>query len=262
MEINFIKFHGAGNDFILVDNRLKGIELSPSQISRLCHRHFGIGADGLIMMSELKEFDFQMIYYNSDGLEGTMCGNGGRCIAAFARMLGMIDQKARFHAADGEHYAEVLKSSGDEVYVALKMSDVSEIEKTAKGYFVDTGSPHLVVFVDDIEQIDIYGEGKKLRWDQVFQPGGTNVDFVKIEKEYLIVRTFERGVENVTLSCGTGVTAAALAASKLTMTDRNFYDVRTYGGDLKVRFSQGANRFENIWLEGQAIKVYDGKITI
>ncbi len=203
-----------------------------------------------------------MIYYNSDGLEGTMCGNGGRCITAFARILGIIDKKARFHAADGQHYAEVLKSTGDEVYVALKMSDVGKIEKTEKGYFLNTGSPHLVVFVEDIGQIDIYREGKKLRWDQRFQPGGTNVDFVEIHKDFLIVRTFERGVENVTLSCGTGVTAAAIATSKLTMADRNFYDIRTYGGDLKVRFSKVANHFENIWLEGPATKVYEGKITI
>lgn len=262
MEINFTKYHGTGNDFILVDNRSGKIKLSKEQIARLCHRQFGIGADGLITISDLPGFDFYMKYYNSDGGEGTMCGNGGRCLTAYAGARGVINKKARFSAIDGEHFSEILSVNGNEFYVSLKMTDVDKLQKFEDGYFVNTGSPHFVKFVRDIEKVDVYNDGKDLRWDKRFQPEGTNVNFVEIKEDFLIVRSFERGVENITLSCGTGVTASALVASAILKDDQQFFDIKTYGGDLKVRFARSINMFKDIWLEGAAIKVFEGQIEI
>jgi diaminopimelate epimerase len=262
MEINFKKYHGTGNDFILIDNRSGDINLNKGQIAFICHRQFGIGADGLILLSNKPGFDFQMTYYNSDGGEGTMCGNGGRCITAFAAALGVIDREAGFSAIDGEHFSEIKAKNGHEFYVSLKMSDVTQVEKVEEGFFINTGSPHLVKFVSDIEKVDAYKEGKQLRWDKRFQPAGTNVNFVEIKGDLLIVRSFERGVENITLSCGTGVTASALAASVLKNDDRKHFNINTLGGDLKVRFDKLNNTFKNIWLEGPAVMVFEGQIEI
>ena len=262
MEINFTKYHGTGNDFILVDNRSGKIKLSKEHIARLCHRQFGIGADGLIAISDLPGFDFQMKYYNSDGGEGTMCGNGGRCLTAYAGTRGVINKKARFSAIDGEHFSEILSINGNEFYVSLKMADVDKLQKFEDGYFVNTGSPHFVKFVGEIEKVDVYREGRELRWDKRFQPEGTNVNFAEIKDDYLIVRSFERGVENITLSCGTGVTASALVASAILKDDRQIFEIKTYGGDLKVRFAKLKNKFTDIWLEGAAIRVFEGQIEI
>ena len=262
MKLSFYKYHGTGNDFILIDNRSGKITLTKDQIAYLCHRQFGIGADGLITISDLPGFDFHMKYYNSDGGEGTMCGNGGRCITAFAGTRGVINKKVRFSAIDGEHYSEVLAVSGNEFYVSLKMADVEQYQKAEDGYIINTGSPHFVKIVDDIEKVDVYREGKSLRWEKRFQPEGINVNFVEIKDDHLIVRSFERGVENITLSCGTGVTASALAASTLSENDIHYFDIKTYGGNLKVRFAKSGKRFNDIWLEGPAIKVFDGQIEI
>lgn len=262
MDLVFSKYHGTGNDFILIDNRSQRIKLSKEQISLMCHRQFGIGADGFIMISDLPGFDFQMNYYNSDGGEGTMCGNGGRCITAYAGTRGVFNRIARFSAIDGEHHAEIISVEGNRYYVSLKMSDVENIIDYKDGYFLNTGSPHFVKFVNDIENVDVYREGKFLRWDQRFQPNGTNVNFVMLKDNQLIVRSFERGVENITLSCGTGVTASALVASIISGTNRSSFDIETYGGNLKVRFERIGKSFRNIWLEGPAIKVFEGKIEI
>lgn len=262
MEINFTKYHGTGNDFILIDNRGANLDLSQEQIAHLCHRQFGIGADGLITISDLADFDFQMKYYNSDGGEGTMCGNGGRCITAFAGTRGVFNKKARFLAIDGEHQAEILAVDRNEFLISLKMSDVDHIQKFNDGFFLNTGSPHFVKYVTDIDKIDVYKEGKQLRWDDRFQPGGTNVNFVEISKENLIVRSFERGVENITLSCGTGVIASALVTSTLIENRRSFFDIQTIGGNLRVRFNRNDTGFSNIWLEGPAVKVFEGRTEI
>jgi diaminopimelate epimerase len=262
MKIYFAKYHGTGNDFILIDNRSGNINLDKDQIARLCHRQFGIGADGLITISDMPGFDFQMKYYNSDGGEGTMCGNGGRCITAFAGTREMIQKKARFFAIDGEHNSEILMVNGNEFYVSLKMSDVKYYDKFEDGFFINTGSPHFVKFVNNIEKTDIYKEGKKLRWDKRFQPEGTNVNFVEIKDGVLLVRSFERGVENITLSCGTGVTASALAASTIVQDNTTSFDIKTWGGDLKVRFTKSAVGFNDIWLEGPATRVFEGQIEI
>jgi diaminopimelate epimerase len=262
MEINFTKYHGTGNDFILIDNRGGNLNMNKEQIAHLCHRQFGIGADGLITISDRPDFDFQMKYYNSDGGEGTMCGNGGRCITAFAGTRGVFNKKTKFHTIDGEHQAEILSVKGNEFFISLKMSDVEKIQKLDDGYFLNTGSPHFVKFVSDIDKIDVYNEGKQLRWDERFRPGGTNVNFVQIKKDFIIVRSYERGVENITLSCGTGVTASALVASTLVEESRNFFDIQTFGGELRVRFTKANIGFNNIWLEGPAVKVFEGRIKI
>jgi len=262
MELRFTKYHGTGNDFIIIDHRVDPFEFKSEQISFLCHRQFGIGADGLILLSHKAGFDFQMKYFNSDGGEGSMCGNGGRCITAFANALGIINKKAKFSAIDGEHVSKILSINGNESYVSLKMSDVSQIQKLKEDYFIDTGSPHLVKFVKNIDKLDVYNQGKRLRWDKQFQPEGTNVNFVEFKGDLLEVRSFERGVENVTLSCGTGITASALAASIVKDDSQKFFDIKTYGGNLKVRFARSKNKFTNVWLEGPAIKVFEGKIEI
>ena len=262
MNLVFSKYHGTGNDFILIDNRSQKIILSKEQISLLCHRQFGIGADGLIMISDLPGFDFRMNYYNSDGGEGTMCGNGGRCITAYAGTRGVFNRKAKFSAIDGMHQAEILSVDGNQFHVSLRMSDLDKIIKFEDGYFLNTGSPHFVSFVNNIEEVNVYEEGKRLRWDQRFQPGGTNVNFVELKENHIIVRSFERGVENITLSCGTGVTASALVASTIVGKDKSAFEIHTYGGNLKVRFERIGDEFKNIWLEGPAIKVYEGHVEI
>jgi diaminopimelate epimerase len=262
MKIHFTKYHGTGNDFIVLDNRENEISLNKDQIEFLCHRRFGIGADGLLILGDSENFDFSMKYFNSDGGEGTMCGNGGRCITAFAKFLGIIVKEARFSAIDGEHFARIAIDKENSAFVSLKMSDVSGLKRYNADYIINTGSPHLVRFVPQIEGVDVYREGKALRWDHTFQPGGINVNFVEVKPDHLVVRSFERGVEDITLSCGTGVTASALAASTLAGKPENHYNIITDGGKLSVKFSKQDNHYTNIWLEGPAVKVFEGNIKI
>lgn len=262
MKHPFSKYHGTGNDFILIDNRKNNIQLDNAIIAQLCNRHFGIGADGIMILKSSEKFDFEMIYFNADGEEGTMCGNGGRCITFFAKDLGIINNKTRFRAIDGEHEAEIKSAKGNEAIVSLKLSDVNKIENFEDYYLIDTGSPHYVQFVKNINKVNILEEGKRLRWDKKFQPNGVNVNFVEIKGGNLEVRTFERGVENITLSCGTGVTASAIAAHLVMSGRQESFNVKTYGGELKVRFSRNGELFTDIWLEGPAMKVFEGKIEI
>jgi len=194
--IAFNKYQGAGNDFIMIDNR-NGL-FNPEDhklINKLCDRRFGIGADGLILINKSDEFDFEMIYFNSDGYRGTMCGNGGRCAADFAIKSNIAGNKMRFNAADGIHDAEALDG-----LIRLKMNDVKETRTVADNYFINTGSPHYVLFTTGLDNIDVFNEGRKLRWSEDFKPGGTNVNFVEAEEHGIYVRTFERGVEDETLS--------------------------------------------------------------
>lgn len=262
MKIYFAKYHGTGNDFVLIDNREARIDLTAKEISFLCHRRFGIGADGLLILGKSRESDFSMRYFNADGGEGTMCGNGGRCIAAFARELGIIGDTGRFVAIDGEHSARILQQTENTWIVSLKMSDVNGINMHDGDFIVDTGSPHLVRFVSDISAVDVYDEGKRLRWDKAFSPGGINVNFAEIRDNGLIVRSFERGVEDITYSCGTGVTATALAASLIAQSNTTKFDIITDGGQLRVRFSRVDKHFSDIWLQGPAMKVFEGSIEI
>lgn len=261
MKISFAKYHGTGNDFIIIDNRQYHWAPSAQQAAAMCARNFGIGADGLMLLSERSGFDFAMTYFNADGKESTMCGNGGRCMTAFAVSLGLAGTVCSFWAADGMHTAEVLGTQPDFSY-RLRMKDTRIGHIFNDGIYIDTGSPHFVQFVSEVSSVDVPAAGKILRHDPRFAPGGTNVDFVGIQKEGLFVRTFERGVENETLSCGTGVTASALAYASRNPGNHGLYQVSTMGGKLQVSFEQAGDIFKEIWLEGPATFVYKGEIEI
>ncbi len=260
MQINFYKYQGTGNDFIIIDNReLKFNRQANSLVAKLCDRRFGIGADGLILLQNKEGFDFEMVYYNSDGNESSMCGNGGRCIVEFARSLGLIKKSTNFHAIDGPHQATLNTS-----LISLKMQDVPSIETSTNSYFLNTGSPHYVAFVNKVENYNVFEEGKKIRNSERFRAEGVNVNFIEKKYNELFVRTYERGVEAETYSCGTGVTAAALvAAIRSVSTTLAECDIKTLGGQLKVKFTKHPdNSFTDVWLEGPAVFVFKGEISI
>lgn len=259
MKISCYKYQGTGNDFVLLDNRDNSILLSTEQIKWLCDRRFGVGADGLMLLELAPNVDFKMVYYNSDGNESSMCGNGGRCITAFAKHIGVIENEAKFIAIDGLHEAKI-----SEDWVSLKMNDVRKIEVGNDYFYLNTGSPHYVKFVSDVESLDVYAEGKKIRYNTRFEAEGTNVNFIEKKENELFVRTYERGVENETLSCGTGVTAAALvAAIGGVSTTKNNCVIKTLGGNLNVKFEKVLeNTFYNIWLEGPAAFVFKTEIEL
>jgi len=262
VKISFFKYHGNGNDFIIIDNRSGEFDPVQEQIAFLCDRHLGIGADGLMLLENGRGCAFSLKYYNSDGNESTMCGNGGRCMTAFAHGLKIIGKKARFSAIDGEHEAEILFEKEGIFKVRLKMKDTSPGTIFDDGYFIDTGSPHFVVYVKDVEAVDVYAEGRRLRYDERFAPGGCNVNFVEINPGWISVRTYERGVENETLSCGTGVTASALITSFLSKDPQNASLVKTPGGEFKVSFNYSSGSFSEVFLYGPAAFVFEGRITI
>jgi diaminopimelate epimerase len=252
----FYKYHGTGNDFILVDNRQPGLTLSRQQVAYLCHRRFGIGADGLMLLENAAGYDFRMVYYNSDGGESTMCGNGGRCITAFARSLGIIASAAHFLAIDGPHTAKISESG----LISLHMKDVEQIVHHGDHTILNTGSPHYVLWVKDAAAADVYADGKRIR--NQFQPDGINVNFVQATEGGLYVRTYERGVEDETLSCGTGVTAAAIAATGQA-TGAFTTGIETPGGHLEVSFTKrSANTAIDVILTGPAVFVYKGEVDL
>lgn len=255
MTIPFYKYQGTGNDFILLDNRSLFFDRTRTDIvAALCHRRFGIGADGLILLQNKEGYDFEMVYFNADGREGTMCGNGGRCIVQFAYDLKVIGSQTRFLAVDGPHDAEV-----DEHWVRLHMKDVDEIQQHSNYVFMNTGSPHYVADVQNIDSYDVVPVGKEIRYSSAFAPGGTNVNFMEKKGDRLFVRTYERGVEDETYSCGTGVTAAALSAALQGMTSP--ISVQTVGGPLKVSFNRDEKgRFVDIYLMGPAKQVFQGSV--
>jgi len=258
MNIAFNKYQGAGNDFIIIDNRKTLINPGDHVlINRLCDRRFGIGADGLILISGHDKADFEMKYFNSDGKLGSMCGNGGRCTAHFARKWDITGNSQKFMAFDGLHKAEVSDDT-----VRLQMADVNEYKIIDGSYFINTGSPHYVVFTSDIDQMDVNEEGKRLRWSKKFEPGGTNVNFVEVNKNGLYLRTFERGVEEETLACGTGVTASAIASVLKGHFGTGSVNVRARGGNLKVEFDVKNEKVTNVWLTGPATFVFEGIIKI
>jgi diaminopimelate epimerase len=258
----FYKYQGAGNDFVILDNRLtNSFDFhQPGFVAHLCHRNFGVGADGLILLEEDSYTDFYMRYFNSDGKEGSMCGNGGRCIVAFARDLNLIKDEGSFNASDGIHHFKVLENN----LYAISLNDVSSIEIKENGYFMNTGSPHWVTFVPELTGLDVYHEGKKIRFDPVFGHGGTNVNFLVDSENGLEVATFERGVERETLACGTGVAAAAIAyyISKGWQVDAFEVNLKTKGGELQVEFKPNHEKeipsFSDIRLTGPAIQVFKG----
>ena len=253
----FYKYQGTGNDFVMLDDRAAHWDLDNIQlVQALCHRKFGIGADGLILIRSHADYDFEVVYFNADGSQ-SFCGNGARCAVAFASFLGIITQHTQFLAIDGPHEASITDG-----LVSLKMGDVSEISESLGDAFVHTGSPHHVRWVEDLEDYPVLEQGQLLRHDPCYAPGGCNVNFVeKISDNEIFVRTFERGVENETLSCGTGVTAAALVCGALTQ--QKDIQIRTLGGNLRVTFEGNAKEgFDNIWLIGPAQQVYAGQIQL
>ncbi len=260
MHLQFSKYQGAGNDFVLIDNR-SGVLKNPTQdtVAFLCDRRFGIGADGLMLLEKADGYDFRMVYYNSDGLESTMCGNGGRCITAFAKQIGAIDKYAKFFAIDGEHEAEVMENGE----VDLKMIDIQGVEHIGDDRFMDTGSPHYVRFVDDIHRLDVFAEGQKIRYNERFKAEGTNVNFVSIQSDHIEVATYERGVEDETLACGTGVVASSIATAIRTDLKQNQFSIKTKGGQLRVRFDiVDGQGFRDVWLRGAATFVFAGVVEL
>jgi len=261
--IRFYKFHGAGNDFILIDNRDNLYELTKEEIAFCCHRRYGIGADGLIIMEQTDKADFAMRYYNADGCEATLCGNGSRCITALASMLHVIDRQCTFIASDGEHNATVNHQTEKEWNITVDIKDIKKVKNFDDGHFLDTGSPHFVVSVNDLANYDVENEGNRLRHDKRFK-GGTNVDFVMPTDNGIYVRTYERGVEAETLSCGTGVTASALAWAHLNHWENGHYEVpvTTPGGNFIISFDKKKDHFKDILLTGPAKWSYTGEIRL
>ena len=258
MQIEFFKYKGTGNDFVMIDNRNNIFDKTNlKHVQQLCDRKFGIGADGLILIEDLEDLHFNMIYFNADGSQ-SFCGNGSRCAVAFAKYLGIIEKQAMFLSTDGEHEAWI-NSQGE---VSLKMHDVTEIEKGEGHYFINTGSPHYIVNVDDVSAVDVKGAGSKVRYNERFKADGTNVNFVKFSDFELDIRTYERGVEDETLSCGTGVTAAALSLADAKGLQEGVIYVNAAGGNLKVGFKRNGNDFNDIWLIGPATFVYHGAIEL
>jgi diaminopimelate epimerase len=260
MRIDFFKYQGTGNDFIIIDNRAGTLNFDAAQVAFLCHRRFGIGADGLMLLEAEPGLDFRMVYFNSDGKQSSLCGNGARCITAFARHLGLVDSDAKFMAIDGVHEAKI----GDDDRVSLKMQDVKHMEIAGDYCWLDTGSPHYVKIVEGVDELDIVREGRTIRNSDRYREEGTNVNFMEKRGDDLFVRTYERGVEDETYSCGTGVTAAALvAAVKGIATGKNSCIIHTRGGSLEVTFEKVLeNNFYNIWLRGPAVMVFQGHIEI
>jgi diaminopimelate epimerase len=259
LKLTFYKYHGAGNDFIMIDDRELLFPVDQSLIEQLCHRHFGIGADGLILLQNDTSSDFKMVYFNSDGRESTMCGNGGRCIVRFAKDLGLIENETEFLAVDGLHHAFV-----NEKEIQLQMTNVSDVDEFPSHLFLNTGSPHHIEFVQDVNQINVKKRGAEIRYGSPYFDEGSNVNFVQIlNGDSLKIRTYERGVEDETLACGTGITAAAIAAYESGKISAQNVHVSAVGGDLKVRFEKNASGgFENVWLTGPAKFVFKGEIEI
>jgi len=261
MKLHFYKYQATGNDFIMIDNRNKSVQLSKEQVYALCDRHLGIGADGLILLSPDDDSDFYMTYFNSDGNESTMCGNGGRCITAFASMLKLIGKAARFNAIDGLHQSTIAYQSNKNMHIRLKMTDVDKIIKTENSFTLNTGSPHWVTFAEKIGLLDMVKEGREIRYSSSYVQEGINVNYAEIHDDFLFIRTYERGVEEETLSCGTGVTASALVYS-FEYHAASPVKIKTKGGDLKVSFTEAGGSYQNIWLEGPAKSVFEGDIEI
>lgn len=258
MKLNFYKYHGTGNDFILIDNREAFFSPDIKVISGMCDRRFGIGADGLILLNTKQGYDFHMQYFNSDGRESTMCGNGGRCIIAFADFLSLINGKTSFIGPDGEHTGMIISKNNNEYQVKLSLRDVEEIQLRGNDYVINTGSPHLVRFVPEVSDFNVVEEGRRLRNHHDFQPDGINVNFIMALDGRLHVRTYERGVEDETLSCGTGVTASALAYAHLNDLQEGPVSIITRGGNLQLHFKKTVRGFSDIFLEGPAVRVYGG----
>ncbi len=261
MNIHFYKYQGAGNDFILIDHRTnlqKNIDYNT--IAQLCNRRFGIGADGLMFLLNHHEYDFEMVYHNADGKPGSMCGNGGRCIVTFAKHLGIINHETNFLAVDGSHYAKI---SSENNWVELQMIDVEQITNDGEAYVLNTGSPHYVKQVTNLHSLDVFTVGSAIRNNFAYKKDGINVNFVELKANHLFVRTFERGVENETWACGTGVIAASMAMAKYKgQTGHIETLVKVRGGILNTKFDYDGQKFSNVFLCGSAMPVFKGSLEI
>jgi diaminopimelate epimerase len=262
MNIPFSKYQGTQNDFVIIDNRTGNIKLSEAQIEFICDRRKGIGADGLMLLGTATGYDFSMTYYNANGKEGSMCGNGGRCLTQYAFDQGIQKDTYSFIAVDGPHESKI-DAKG---WVHLKMIDVKAVEKNIEGdvtfYVLDTGSPHYIEFVDSVNSVDVVGLGQMIRYNERFKAEGINVNFVQQEEGQIFVRTYERGVENETFSCGTGVTASALIAGIEKLGEQRI-NIETLGGKLAVSFNnRGDNIFDTIYLMGPGTFVFSGALDI
>ena len=259
--MKFYKYQGAGNDFILIDGRNLDLQnIDSERISHLCDRRFGIGADGLMFLMPSKKYDFEMVYHNADGKLGSMCGNGGRCIVAFAKHLGIIKNETDFLAVDGEHYAKI---SAQGNWVELQMIDVDTINTEADAFVLNTGSPHFVKEVTDLDALNVYKEGYQIRNNETYKIDGINVNFVEQKADHLFVRTFERGVEDETFACGTGATAVAMAmAKKGNQIGKVETPIKVLGGDLQINFNYDGKVFTDVFLCGPAELVFEGEIGI
>ena len=260
MQLEFYKYQGAGNDFVMIDNRSGFFPKENTQlVAHLCDRRFGIGGDGLILLENDSDTDFKMVYYNSDGNQSSMCGNGGRCLVAFAKDLEVIEDKTTFIATDGLHHA----SFEDNGLVSLQMIDVPTIAIKNDHSFLNTGSPHHVQMVEDLEHYNIKEEGAAIRYGELYGAAGSNINFVKkIDDTTFRLRTYERGVEDETLACGTGATAVAIAMNATGQTNATAINVNVEGGKLVVSFDKGENGFTNVFLKGPAEFVFKGTIDI
>ncbi|WP_430399132.1 diaminopimelate epimerase [Flavobacterium sp.] len=258
MQLKFYKYQGTGNDFVMIDNRTSVFPKNNTKlVKELCDRRFGIGADGLILLENHDKYDFTMVYYNSDGNESSMCGNGGRCLVAFAKQMGVISNIAEFEAVDGYHFATI----NDNNIVSLQMKDVDVVDVKENYIFLNTGSPHHVAIVEDLSHFNIKEEGAKIRYSNLYGKSGSNVNFVaQLNDDTFAVRTYERGVEDETLSCGTGVTAVAIAMFVTKKTTSNHVKLNVEGGKLAVYFDEHNGVFTNVNLIGPATYVFEGTI--
>ena len=261
MSNHFYKYQGAGNDFILIDNRSLSFKHTDKEtVSHLCNRRFGIGADGLMLLQNHSDFDFEMLYFNADGNPGSMCGNGGRCIVAFAKHLGIIDTETNFLAVDGPHYAKITETGN---WVELQMIDIDTIGNDGEAYVLNTGSPHYVTQVEDLESLDVFKIGYDIRNNDTYRAEGINVNFVEDLGDRLFVRTFERGVEDETYACGTGVTAVALSMAKHKNTIGHINTpIKVLGGEMNIDFEYDGQRFSNVFLCGPAEQVFEGELKL
>ncbi len=260
MKVKFYKYQGAGNDFIMIDNRSYGINRDNKELfESLCHRRFGIGADGLILLQKKEGYDFEMVYFNSDGNESSMCGNGGRCIIQFAKQIGVIKNNCSFLAIDGLHEGYINEAE----IVTLKMKDVDAVEVNGNDFIINTGSPHYVKFLNEIKSLSIVEEAHKIRYSERFKAEGINVNFVEVKNEnHIAVRTYERGVEDETYSCGTGVVASSIAHYIKSGKKSNHIYVDVVGGRLQVRFHENNNAFTDVFLIGEAVEVFEGEVDV
>jgi len=259
--MHFYKYQGAGNDFILVDNRDNSIDHHhPELIARLCDRRFGIGGDGMMFLQNVEGYDFEMVYYNADGQPSSMCGNGGRCIVAFAKHLGVIDAETNFLAVDGPHYAKISEEGN---WVSLEVINAADIKRDGNDYVLNTGSPHYVALTTNLANKNVFTDGRAIRYNDTYKAKGINVNFVEPLNEGYFVRTFERGVEDETFACGTGVTAVALAMAKHNhQTGTLNTPIKVLGGDLNIRFETDGTHYNHIFLEGPAKQVFQGEVEI